>query len=211
MMRTRVARPPDQVECSCQTKVPPCPKPSNSHPHPRLLYPPPPLTRFPPTHTLQMCERHCISAEVTVPSQPNSRPPRRLCTRHSWPPKMPLCYPPWVLKRQSKVFHTVTFSRAFQKASFLKRASPFSEVLLNCNCTIVLSSDGRTTMQASFATLNDNANDNIMILFLERLSRWNILSCDEQVQIPKYKIHAYKSPTAAHVSRKPCSSIQLSC
>ena len=33
----------------------------------------------------------------------------------------------------------------------------------------------------------------IMSVFLERLSMWNILNCAEQVQIQKYKTHAYKT------------------
>ena len=33
----------------------------------------------------------------------------------------------------------------------------------------------------------------IMSVFLERLSMWNMLSCAEQVQIQKYKTHAYRT------------------
>ena len=32
-----------------------------------------------------------------------------------------------------------------------------------------------------------------MSIFLERLSMWNMLNCAEQVQIQKYKTHAYKT------------------
>ena len=32
-----------------------------------------------------------------------------------------------------------------------------------------------------------------MRIFLELLSMWNIHSCTEQVQIQKYKTHAYKT------------------
>ena len=31
-----------------------------------------------------------------------------------------------------------------------------------------------------------------MSIFLEHLSTWNMLNCTEQVQIQKYKTHAYK-------------------
>ena len=31
----------------------------------------------------------------------------------------------------------------------------------------------------------------IMIVFLEHLSKWNMLSCTEQVQIPNYSAHAH--------------------
>ena len=30
-------------------------------------------------------------------------------------------------------------------------------------------------------------------VFLERLSKWNVLNCAKQVQIQKYKTHAYKT------------------
>ena len=33
----------------------------------------------------------------------------------------------------------------------------------------------------------------IMSVFLERLSMWNMPNCAEQVQIQKYKTHAYKT------------------
>ena len=45
----------------------------------------------------------------------------------------------------------------------------------------------------------------IMIVFLGRLFVWNMLNSAEQVQIPKYKTHAYKAPKTAHVPRHPCS------
>ena len=32
-----------------------------------------------------------------------------------------------------------------------------------------------------------------MNIFLEHLSMWNMLSCAEQMQIQKYKTHAYKT------------------
>ena len=32
-----------------------------------------------------------------------------------------------------------------------------------------------------------------MSIFLEHLSMWNMLNCTEQVQIQKYKTHAYKT------------------
>ena len=38
-----------------------------------------------------------------------------------------------------------------------------------------------------------------MSVFLERLSMWNMLSCAEQVQIQKYKTHAYKTLKTADV------------
>ena len=38
-----------------------------------------------------------------------------------------------------------------------------------------------------------------------------MLTRTEQVQIPKYKTHAYKTPKTAHMSRQPCSNTQLSC
>ena len=34
----------------------------------------------------------------------------------------------------------------------------------------------------------------IITVFLKRLSMWNMLNCAEQVQIQKYKTHAYKTP-----------------
>ena len=34
-----------------------------------------------------------------------------------------------------------------------------------------------------------------MSVFLERLSMWNMLSCTEQVQIQKYRTHAYNYKT----------------
>ena len=37
-----------------------------------------------------------------------------------------------------------------------------------------------------------------MIVILERLSMWNMLSCTEQMQI-QYKTHAYKTPKTACV------------
>ena len=39
----------------------------------------------------------------------------------------------------------------------------------------------------------------IMSVFLERLSMWNMLNCAEQVQIQKYKTHAYKTLKTAGV------------
>ena len=36
-----------------------------------------------------------------------------------------------------------------------------------------------------------------MIVFLDRLSMWSMPSCTEQVQIQKYKTHAYKTPKTA--------------
>ena len=39
----------------------------------------------------------------------------------------------------------------------------------------------------------------MMIVFLERLSMWNMLSCAVKVQIQKYKTHAYKTPKTACV------------
>ena len=44
-----------------------------------------------------------------------------------------------------------------------------------------------------------------MSVFLERLSMWNMLTCAEQVQIQKYKTHAYKTPKAAGI--QSCSKI----
>ena len=38
-----------------------------------------------------------------------------------------------------------------------------------------------------------------MSVFLERFSMWNTLNCTEQVQIQKYKTHAYKTPKTAGV------------
>ena len=38
-----------------------------------------------------------------------------------------------------------------------------------------------------------------MSVFLERLSMRNMLSCAEQVQIQKYKTHAYKTLKTANV------------
>ena len=38
-----------------------------------------------------------------------------------------------------------------------------------------------------------------MSIFLERLSMWNMLNCAEQVQMQKYKTHAYKTPKTAWV------------
>ena len=38
-----------------------------------------------------------------------------------------------------------------------------------------------------------------MSVFLERLSMLNMLKCAEQMQIQKYKIHAYKTIKTAHV------------
>ena len=38
-----------------------------------------------------------------------------------------------------------------------------------------------------------------MSVFLERLSMWNMLSYAEQVQIQKYKTHAYKTLKTAGV------------
>ena len=32
-----------------------------------------------------------------------------------------------------------------------------------------------------------------MSIFLEHLSMWNMLNCTEQVQLQKYKTHAYKT------------------
>ena len=50
-----------------------------------------------------------------------------------------------------------------------------------------------------------------MSIFLEHLSMWNILSCAEQVQIQKYKTHAYKAPhPKEHVSKQSCWNIKLS-
>ena len=39
----------------------------------------------------------------------------------------------------------------------------------------------------------------VRIVFLERLSMCEMLNCDEQVQILKYKTHAYKTPKTAYV------------
>ena len=39
----------------------------------------------------------------------------------------------------------------------------------------------------------------IMSVFLERLSMWNVLNCGEQVQIQKYKTHAYTTLKATGV------------
>ena len=47
-----------------------------------------------------------------------------------------------------------------------------------------------------------------MRIFLERLSTWNMLNCTEQVQIQKYKTHAYNTPKTPCV--QSCSNIQLS-
>ena len=47
-----------------------------------------------------------------------------------------------------------------------------------------------------------------MSVFLERLSIRNMLNCAEQVQIQKYKTHAYK--TAKRAGVQTCSNIQLS-
>ena len=38
-----------------------------------------------------------------------------------------------------------------------------------------------------------------MSIFLERLFMWNMLNCAEQVQIQKYKTHAYKTLKTAGV------------
>ena len=38
-----------------------------------------------------------------------------------------------------------------------------------------------------------------MSIFLERLSMWNMLSCTEQGQIQKYKVHAYRTFKTAGV------------
>ena len=38
-----------------------------------------------------------------------------------------------------------------------------------------------------------------MSIFLERLYMWNMLNCAEQVQIQKYKTHAYKTPKTGGV------------
>ena len=38
-----------------------------------------------------------------------------------------------------------------------------------------------------------------MIVFLECLFMWNMLNYAEQVQIQKYKTHAYKPPKTARV------------
>ena len=38
-----------------------------------------------------------------------------------------------------------------------------------------------------------------MSIFLERLFTWNMLNCAEQVQIQKYKTHAYKTLKTAGV------------
>ena len=51
---------------------------------------------------------------------------------------------------------------------------------------------------------DDNNNNNIIIIiimsvFLERLSMWNVLNCAEQVQVQKYKTHAYKTLTIVGV------------
>ena len=59
-----------------------------------------------------------------------------------------------------------------------------------------------------------------MSVFLERLSMWNMLSCAEQVQLQKYKTHAYMTPNTAcvqtiipkhpthHVSKQSYPNIQ---
>ena len=38
-----------------------------------------------------------------------------------------------------------------------------------------------------------------MSLFVECLSMWNMLNCTKQVQIQKYKTHAYKTTKTAGV------------
>ena len=38
-----------------------------------------------------------------------------------------------------------------------------------------------------------------IILFLDHLSMWNMLNCAEQVQMQKYKMHAYKTFKTAGV------------
>ena len=38
-----------------------------------------------------------------------------------------------------------------------------------------------------------------MSVYLERRPMWNMLNCAEQVQIQKYKAHAYKTPKTAGV------------
>ena len=40
-----------------------------------------------------------------------------------------------------------------------------------------------------------------MIVFLEHLSMWNMLNCTEQVQMQKYKTHAYITPVMACVQK----------
>ena len=49
----------------------------------------------------------------------------------------------------------------------------------------------------------------IMIVFVKRLSMWNMFICAEQVQIQKYKTHAYKTPWK-HKFKESCSNVQLS-
>ena len=71
-----------------------------------------------------------------------------------------------------------------------------------------------------------------MSVFLEGLSMWNMLNCAEQVQIQKYKTHAYKtlktvgvqiimlkhptkhkknSPYTVFVSHRMCFTLYLNC
>ena len=47
-----------------------------------------------------------------------------------------------------------------------------------------------------------------MSILLEHLSMWNMLNWTEQVQIQKYKMHAYKTLKTAGV--QSCWNIQLS-
>ena len=42
----------------------------------------------------------------------------------------------------------------------------------------------------------------ILIVLLERLSMWNKLNCAEQMQIQKYKTHAYKTACVQTIIRK---------
>ena len=39
----------------------------------------------------------------------------------------------------------------------------------------------------------------VIVVFLERLPMWNMLSCAEQMQIQKYKTHAYVTTKTACV------------
>ena len=39
----------------------------------------------------------------------------------------------------------------------------------------------------------------IISVLVERLSMWSMLNCAEQVQVHKYKTHAYKTPKTACV------------
>ena len=53
--------------------------------------------------------------------------------------------------------------------------------------------DGKTTSKSGLAQSGVIIIIIIMSVFLECLSRWNMFNCAEQVQIQKYKTHAYKT------------------